>query len=367
VLFTKFYTLIERLGWNEFAKHPIKPCLALVHEFYANLHLSTRKDEVRVFGRNVKYSATQINWVLRIPPLEGQDALEELSEQDNRPSIDEMTHTLTLGRGGELVPRTHAIKIGSLCEEARWWRKFMTGRILGSIKEGETTIEQQIILFYILLGRRFDVGRLINTKINTIKAKIRSDTMGKLALSFLSLITLLCKNVQRPEGSYDSETMQPITDKHISRDRLFDPSVLEFHQAHWGNHGSPSWVPPQIALGILLDMQGSGVGSPHQAPFDQNAWQEFQDVQEQRHTELIDRMDSMNLRMDGVYERMDGTSLRMDGMYGRMDGMQQQLATMQDRMDYESQQRQLENARRDEFYRRMEAHFSQSSQRPPSP
>ena len=347
VLFTKFYTLIDRLGWQEFAKHPNNPCLTLVHEFYAKLHKSSRPDEVKVFGRWVKYDAERINRALGIPPLDEADAFDELLDQDNRPSLDKMLHVLTLGRGGGLVPRTHVIKIGSLCEEARWWRKFMTGRILGSIKEGETTIDQQILLFCILLGRRFDVGKLINSKINEIKRKIRSDTMGKLALSYPSLITLLCKNVPKPARSLDCDNMQPITDRHISHASLDDPSVLEFHQTRWGNQGSPSWVQPQVGAEQLPspphdddeDMQDQGHGSPHFAPFDQHAWQEFQNVQEQRYNELSGRMDGLNLRFDGVY--------------GRMDGLQQQLTTMQ--------------ARQEEFYGLLEAHFYQSSQQPPNP
>jgi hypothetical protein len=153
----------------------------------------------------------------------------------------------------------------------------MTGRILGSIKEGETTVEQQIILFYILLGKRFDVGRLINMKISAIRAKIRSDTMRKLALSFPSIITLLCRDVQRPKGSFEIECMQPITDKQIFGDSRDEPSVLEFHRAHWGNREYPSWVPPETTTEHPTgpptddDMPGPDVGSSSHAPFDPHA------------------------------------------------------------------------------------------------
>jgi hypothetical protein len=117
----------------------VNPNLTLVHEFYFNLALSKKKDEVKVFGHVVNFSPQAINRLFNIRDMDCQDWFGRFLA--NHPNDAEMRHTLSLGNDGDVNPRTGALMIGSYCEEARWWRKFMSGRILGTKREGETTYE----------------------------------------------------------------------------------------------------------------------------------------------------------------------------------------------------------------------------------
>ena len=355
VLLEKFYTLFNLLGWNSFAHHPCDPCLAFVYEFYSNLISSTRPDEVKVCGKWVRYDIERINEVLGIPPLEEEDVLVRNREVDFTPDNFEMLHVLTLGKGGGVVPRSNAVKIGSLCSEANVWLKFLNGRIFGKIKLGETTMDQQIKLFYVLLGKRFNVGRLIYQKINQIKDKIRLGFLSKVTLAFPSLITMLCfsHNAKIPKGSYVSKNVLPIIDRDISS--YEDPSVLEFHASKWGGRDSPTWVHPVIGAPNVPspphgDEELHDEGGERQEEHGNVGQGYNQGWHEQRYDDLVGRFDTMSVRMDGVYQRLDGVFDRMDGMsgridamYGRFDGLQEELGAMR--------------AEQRDFYGRMNAHF----------
>ena len=78
----------------------------------------------------------------------------------------------------------------------------MAGRMLGVAKDGEISLEQQYLLFCIVLRKRSNVGRVMYNRIEAIEKSLVGDKFRKFSLTFPSLITRLCQNVQMQEGFY---------------------------------------------------------------------------------------------------------------------------------------------------------------------
>ena len=209
-----------------------------------------------------------------------------------------------------------AVQIGSLSEEAKWWLKFISSRILGNTREGEVNVEQQSILFCALTGMRFDVGRLICGSLEYMKSRLICGKASKLSLSFPSLITLLCKDVPRPPGNCETAVKAAIDRTKISRADSNIPSTLIFHQTYWARKDESGWSEPPYDVQLEMPQleypgQGSGADQEQQqsssqqtrgAAFEQTwpQWTEFQQSFQDFRLESRQQWAGFNDRFQGV-------------------------------------------------------------------
>ena len=120
--YRKYNAIIRELGWREFTKKPIKPCVPLVREFYSQLH-TTETNSVIVFGRTVWFTEEEINKALGTQSFPSPDFYTQLKMGLTDITYQEIEHTLSLGRGLRVSRGTYVMAIGSFAEEARNWRK----------------------------------------------------------------------------------------------------------------------------------------------------------------------------------------------------------------------------------------------------
>ena len=193
-----------------------------------------------IFGTTVSFDADLINRILGIRNFPEVDFYFRLKEGATDITNYEVQHTLSLGRGLRIIRGENTCAIGKFCEEAKIWRKFLTGRVLGATKDGESTMEQQHMLFCIFLGKRFNVGRWIYDKIHTMREPLRKDHFGNMSLSFPSLITELCSTVPRQDGFYEVNTLGSLDQFMVANSDRNVASTQDFHQV--GKKGKPGLV-----------------------------------------------------------------------------------------------------------------------------
>ena len=159
-----FAEIIEKRGWSLFCKHKPPGFAAVVREFYSNM-IDMREDSVYIRGVWVPMGHERINEVLQIKdPKNGSKFKRLLGE----PNHDKIVDFLTGGKGkwNSTKKNPHeSIHRGSLTEEAKVWFYFIAFFIIPT-KHLSTIRENEAILLYALLkGYKFDVGKIIETSI----------------------------------------------------------------------------------------------------------------------------------------------------------------------------------------------------------
>ena len=153
-------------GWNLFCKHKPLGYAAVVREFYSNM-IDMKEDAVYVRGVWVPMGHERINEVLQIRDPENGSKCKKLIKEPNHEKIVDF---LTGGKGKWNLTRKNpheSILRGSLTEEAKVWFYFIASVIiptkhLCTIRENEA-----IILYALLKGYKFDVGKIIETSVKT--------------------------------------------------------------------------------------------------------------------------------------------------------------------------------------------------------
>ena len=169
-----------------FYKHKPPGFAAVVRELYSNM-IDMREDSVYVRGLWVPMGHEKINEVLKIKdPKNGSKFKRLLGE----PNHDKIVDFLTGGKGkwNSNKKNPHeSIHTGSLTEEAKVWFYFIAYVIIHA-KHLSTIRENEAILLYALLkGYKFDVGKIIETSIRTFH-KI----MKRVLIPYPATITRLC-------------------------------------------------------------------------------------------------------------------------------------------------------------------------------
>ena len=179
------HNVISDHQWSNFCRAQRAAVIQLVQEFYANYD-SAVPDSIFVRGKSVSLTPEAINRVYDLPEVEDQyqeffnsiDA-NELKEVLNR--LCEEGAEWTRGKRGAMTfPRAF------LKPEPKVWFHFLKFRLMPSSHDHFINKERAILLYCIMEGRNFDVGKLIQKQIGVCA---RRNSGG---LWFPSLITQLC-------------------------------------------------------------------------------------------------------------------------------------------------------------------------------
>ena len=161
-----FVEIIEKMGWILFCKHKPPGFAAMVREFYSNM-IDMKEDSVYVKGVWVPRDHERINEVLQIKDPKNGSKFKILLGEPNHDKIVDFLMGGT-GKWNSTKKNPHeSIHKGSLTKEAKVWFYFIASVIirtknLSTIRENET-----ILLYALLKGYKFDVGKIIETSIRT--------------------------------------------------------------------------------------------------------------------------------------------------------------------------------------------------------
>ena len=233
--YRKYTAIITALGWGQFSWNPVAPCLPLVHEFYANLHLA-KKNKVPMLGKAVSYFPEAIDNLFGIHHITHLTLFNKLCKATADVTEFEIHHTLSLGRGIRHKDGGKTIKTSCLSNEAKFWRKFIAGRLLGSTTDGECPPRVQYLLFTILLGQAFSIGDVIYDAIEKSRRHLVKGLFGHMSLAFPSIITMLCdkRGIVHPAPA-DPKTVRRIMDEGtLTVGDETTISTREFHLKVWG-------------------------------------------------------------------------------------------------------------------------------------
>ena len=175
-----FAEIIEKRGWSLFCKHKPPGFAAMVREFYSNM-IDMREDSIYVRGVWVPMGHERINEVLQIKDPKNGSKFKRLLREPNH---DKIVDFLTGGKGkwNSTKKNPHeSIHRGSLTEEAKVWFYFIASVIiptkhLSTIKENEATL-----LYDLLKGYKFDVGKIIEKSIRTFHKIVKRELIPHLA------------------------------------------------------------------------------------------------------------------------------------------------------------------------------------------
>ena len=157
-----------------FCKHKPPGFAAVVGEFYSNM-IDMREDSAYVRRVWVLMGHEMINEVLQIKDPNNGSKFKRLLREPNH---DKIVDFLTGGKGKWNSTRKNpheSIHRGSLTKEAKVWFYFIAYVIIPT-KHLSTIRENEAILLYALLkGYKFDVGKIIETSIRTFRKIVKRD------------------------------------------------------------------------------------------------------------------------------------------------------------------------------------------------
>ena len=167
-----FAEIIKKRGWNLFCKHKTPGYAALVREFYSNM-IDMKEDAVYVTGVLVPKGHVRINEVLQIRDPKNRSEYKKLIREPNHEKIVDFLiggkrkWNSTKKNPHESIPR------GSLTEEAKVWFYFIASIIIPTKHLCTKRDNESIILYALLKGYKFDVGKIIETSIKTFHKIIK--------------------------------------------------------------------------------------------------------------------------------------------------------------------------------------------------
>ena len=159
-----FQESIESKGWHLFCKHKAPRSVDVVKEFYANM-VGTKDKAVYVRGRWASFSREQINQTFNLKERKDGSKFKRLVET---PNFQKIVDLLTDGKGKWNATRKNlheSIARGALTEQARVWFYFLSSIILPSKHLCSIRENEAVLLYAILKGYKFSVGKLIENSI----------------------------------------------------------------------------------------------------------------------------------------------------------------------------------------------------------
>ena len=181
-----FQELVESKGWHLFCKHKDPGFVDVVKEFYANM-VGMKDKVVYVREKWLPFKREQIDQTYNLQERKNGSKFKTLLE---KPDYQKIVDLLTNGKGKWNATRKNpheSIAREALTEPAKVWFYFLCLVMLPS-KHLCTVREKEVILLYaILKGYKFNVGKIIE---NSILNYYRGGYKG--LIPHLTLISRLC-------------------------------------------------------------------------------------------------------------------------------------------------------------------------------
>ena len=197
-LISLFQEIIEKRGCHLFCEHEALGFVDVVKEFYANM-VGMKEKTVYVRGKWILFIRENINQTFNLNERKNGLKFKKLVKE---PDFQKIVDLLTDGKGKWNATRKNpheSIAQGSSIEQAKVWFYFICSVILPS-KHLSTVREKEAVLLYaILKGYKFSVGKIIE---NSILSYYRGSYRG--SVTHPSLITRLCI-IGGVEGDRDEE------------------------------------------------------------------------------------------------------------------------------------------------------------------
>ena len=191
-----------------FCKHKPPGFAVMVREFYSNM-IDIRENSVYVRGVWVPMGHERINEVPQIKdPKNGFKFKRLLGEPNHDKIIDFLTGGKEKWNSTKKNPH-ESIHRGSLTEEAKVWFYFIDSVIIPT-KHLRTIRENETILLYALLkGYKFDVGKIIKTSIKTFHKIVKRGLIPLLVTIIRLYVMAGVKGIWPEEETYPK--VSPLT------------------------------------------------------------------------------------------------------------------------------------------------------------
>ena len=159
-----FQEIIEKRGWLLFCEHKALGFVDVVKEFYANM-VDMKDKKVYIRGKWISFNREQINQTYNLNERKNCSKFKKLVKE---PDFHKFVDLLNDGKGKWNATRKNpheSISRGSLTEQAKVWFYFICLVILRT-KHLSTVREKEAVLLYaILKGYKFSVGKIIENSI----------------------------------------------------------------------------------------------------------------------------------------------------------------------------------------------------------
>ena len=181
-----FQEVIESKGWHLFCEHKAPRFVYVVKEIYANM-VGMKDKSVYVKGKRISFNMEQIDQAYNLNEKKNGLKFKKLLKE---PDYQKIVDFLIVGKGKWNTTRKNppeSIARGALTEQANVWFYFICLVILPS-KHLSTIREKKAVLLYaILKGNKFNVGKIIE---NSILSYYRGGYKG--LVPHPTMITRLC-------------------------------------------------------------------------------------------------------------------------------------------------------------------------------
>ena len=185
-LISPFQEIVEKKVWPLFCEDVAPGFVDVVKEFYANM-IRMKDKTISVRSKWISFSREKIDQTYNLNERENGSKFKKFVKE---PDFQKIVDLLTDGKGKLNATRKNpheSIARGSLTEQAKVWFYFICLVILPS-KHLSTIKEKEVVLLYaILKGYKFNVGKIIE---NSILSYYRGGYRG--LVPHLAMITRLC-------------------------------------------------------------------------------------------------------------------------------------------------------------------------------
>ncbi|KAJ9558521.1 hypothetical protein OSB04_013135 [Centaurea solstitialis] len=177
--------------------------LSWVRDFYTEVSIRDT-EQIPVRGTLVDYSPAAINTLLHTTPC-SHSMLHNFSIHLRQEDFDDILTTLTIpGSGWYFKGGSRSLKIKSLNVEANVWSQFVRCTLFPNSYISTLGMDRVLVLYCILKGYKFDVGRLISSNIKLSCNK----TTGRLCYPTIIHNLLVASNVLiLPTDIFSNEKM----------------------------------------------------------------------------------------------------------------------------------------------------------------
>ena len=185
-LISPFQEIIEKRGWHLFCEHKAPRFVDVIKEFYSNM-VGLKEKTCFVRGQWISFNGEKIDETFNLKERKNGSKFKRLVKKLEYQKIVDL---MTDGKGKWSATRKNphqSIARGSLTKEAKVWFYFIFSVLLPSKHLNIVREKEAILLYAILKGYKFSVGKIIE---NSILSYCRSNYRG--LVPHPALITKLC-------------------------------------------------------------------------------------------------------------------------------------------------------------------------------